>query len=796
MGNSGGTLAHSLSKRLLSYILLCSATFAMLVTAVQLYLDYSGDVSEIDKRIQQIQDSYSDSIASSLWLVDREQVYLQLNGILELPDIEYIRLSAVDDQDYIVGEEPGNGNVIEHTFDLVHNGPSEQLLGHFYLVANLNHVYARLWDKALVILLTQTVKTMLVSLFILFIFRAMVTRHLAKMASYARNLGLDSLHEGLELDRKTTSINKDDELSYVVRAINDMRVEMQDDIHKREAAESALKSSKEKFQALYDDNPSMYFTVNMEGELISVNDFGARQLGYDSSELVSRSISMVYNKGDADSIIYCIDLDCEDDSRLYRRDICLVRKDGTTIWVRETARVTTTDTGERQILVVAEDISEARQLSNQLSHQASHDALTGLVNRREFENRLRTLIERMDPEEKQDHALLYLDLDQFKIINDTCGHVAGDELLRQLSSMLKHKVRKHDTLARLGGDEFGVLVDNCSLENAENLAQNICDAVASFQFFWGVSSFRIGVSIGLVAMTDQTRDCNEVLSQADSACYAAKDLGRNRVHIYRENDAELARRFGEMQWVSRIEAALDQERFELYFQSIVPIGDTRQTGKHYEILVRMRETTGEIVSPAAFLPAAERYNLMGKIDRKVVGMTLRWLSLHPTHHKNLEACSINLSGQTLMDNDFVEFVFREFDQCNVDPSKICFEVTETAAIENLTKASTFIRALKNRGCKFSLDDFGSGLSSFAYLKNLPVDYIKIDGLFVKDIVKDPIDYAMVRSINEITQVMGKKTVAEFVEDELVLNALRNIGVDYAQGYYVGMDQPISKLASL
>lgn len=795
MGEAGGTLAHSLSKRLLSYILLCSATFAMMVTAVQLYVDYSGDVSEIDRRIQQIQDSYSDSIASSLWLVDREQVYLQLHGILELPDIEYIRLSAVDDQDYIVGELPSNGNVIEHTFELYHSGPSRQLLGNFYLVANLNNVYARLWDKALVILFTQTIKTMIVSLFILFIFRAMVTRHLTRMANYARELSLDNLEKPLELDRKVTAINKDDELSYVVRAVNDMRVEMQEDIYKREMAERALTASKENYRALYDNNPSMYFTINMEGELISVNDFGARQLGYEPDELSGRTIAMIYNKGDADSVIYSLGRRHIEDGDLHRRDVCLVCKDGTTIWVRETARVVTTSDGQRQVLVVSEDISEARQLSSQLSHQASHDSLTGLVNRREFENRLRQLIDRVE-EDEAEHALLYLDLDQFKIINDTCGHVAGDELLRQLSSMLKHKVRKHDTLARLGGDEFGVLVENCTLEHAERLAQNICDAVASFQFFWGVSSFRVGVSIGLVAITDMTKDFADVLSQADSACYAAKDLGRNRVHIYRENDAELARRFGEMQWVSRIESALEQDRFELYFQPIVPVTDIRQSPKHYEILVRMRETNGEIVSPAAFLSAAERYNLMGRIDRKVVSLTLRWLSLHPDHHKQLEICSINLSGQSLMDDDFLDFIGQELEQWNVDPTKLCFEVTETAAIENLTKASSFIRSLKNKGCKFSLDDFGSGLSSFAYLKNLPVDYIKIDGLFVKDIVKDPIDYAMVRSINEITQVMGKKTVAEFVEDELILNALRNIGVDYAQGYYVGMDQPISKLSSL
>ncbi|EDY86199.1 PAS sensor diguanylate cyclase and phophodiesterase [gamma proteobacterium HTCC5015] len=795
MGERESPLQYTLSKRLLSYILLCSAAFAMLATAVQLYSDYEGDVSEIGKRIQQIQSSYSESIASSLWLVDREQVYLQLQGILELPDVEYIRLSAVDDQDYEVGVRPETDSVIEHSFDIAQNeGGEEQLLGRLHLVVNLNNVYARLIDKAVVILFTQMVKTMMVSLFILFIIRAMVTRHLNRMADYAKNLNLNNLDEPLALSRRETRLNKNDELAYVVRALNEMREAMQEDMQKRELAEKALSASRENYRALYDHNPSMFFTVNFEGELISVNEFGARQLGYDVQNLVGQPIGNLYRHGDSESVIYQLSKEHIEEGKLHRRDVQMVAKDGSPLWVRETARVINGRHGENQVLIVSEDISEARQLSNQLSHQASHDALTGLVNRGEFERRLRQLVERAHVDDSG-HALLYLDLDQFKIINDTCGHVAGDELLRQLAGLLKHKVRKGDTLARLGGDEFGVLVENCTMEDAERLAQTMCDVVASFQFFWGVSSFRIGVSIGLASIASGSGDYADIMSQADSACYAAKDLGRNRVHIYRENDAELARRFGEMQWVSKIESTLEQDRFELYFQPIVPIDNTRLDGRHYEVLVRMRDVDGNIVPPASFMSAAERYNLMGRIDRKVVSQTLRWLSLHPDHLKNLSVCSVNLSGQTLMDDDFLEFIFDELKQWNVDPRKLCFEVTETAAIENLTKASDFIRSLKDRGCKFSLDDFGSGLSSFAYLKNLPVDYIKIDGLFVRDIVKDPIDYSMVRSINEIAQVMGKKTVAEFVEDELILNALRNIGVDYAQGYYISRDQPISRLVT-
>lgn len=804
MKSANSFSSYSLSRRLLISIIFCSAIFALLATAFQLHFDFNADVKEIDRNLTEMESSYVNSIASSLWLVDRDQVYLQLQGILELPDIRYIHLDVIDDSDYQVGTKPTSKDILHHTLDLYYgSGSDRQKLGTMQVYADFTNVHKRLRTKAIYVLLIQTLYTFLVSVFILLIFRFMVTRHLATMAHFVSDLSLDNLDSELKLERKTNKSNENDELSYVVNAINYMREQMYNDIIKREAIEKALLSNKERFEMLYNQNPSMYFTLALDGELISINDFGAQQLGYVTEELIGVNIANLYQNGEVDSVVHRLDMDSDDESKIYRRDVCVVRKDNSNMWVRETARLVNSELGEKNILMVSEDITEAHNLSENLAHQASHDALTGLVNRVEFEHRVTQIIEiYASNSNNAKHALLYLDLDQFKIINDTCGHVAGDELLRQLSSLLQEHMRVGDTLARLGGDEFGVLLADCAESHALLLAEGLCDAVSAYQFYWGVSNFRVGVSIGLVMIDAKTSNCSKAMSQADSACYVAKDLGRNRVHVYSEDDAELAKRADEMMWVSRIEAAMEENRFEIFFQPIVPIYQdaslpSTPDATHYEILVRMRaEDHKSIIPPGEFLPAAERYNLMLRIDRQILRQTLDWLSKNPKLQDVLEVCSINLSGQTLMDESFIDFVFAEFKRTNVPPTKICFEVTETAAIANLSKACVFIAAIRERGCKFSLDDFGSGLSSFAYLKNLPVDFIKIDGLFVKDIVKDSIDFAMVRSIHQVAQVMGKETVAEFVEDEVVLDALRNIGVNYAQGYYIGRPQPIDTLESI
>jgi diguanylate cyclase (GGDEF)-like protein/PAS domain S-box-containing protein len=438
------------------------------------------------------------------------------------------------------------------------------------------------------------------------------------------------------------------------------------------------------------------------------------------------------------------------------------------------------------------DITEARQLSEQLSFQASHDPLTGLCNRREFETRLERALTSAR-EHGAEHALCYLDLDQFKVINDTSGHVAGDELLRQLAMLLTDHLRSRDTLARLGGDEFGVLLEHCSSEQAWNVANSIRKAIEEFRFAWEDRTFSIGVSVGLVPVTAEGESISALMSAADSACYAAKDQGRNRIQVYHEEDSQLARRYGEMAWVSRIQHALDDDRFQLAFQPIVPLAEGTDEPPHYEMLIRMRDEAGELVPPGAFLAAAERFSLAVGIDRWVVDHAFRWLAERAGKRREPLLFSINLSGHSLSDEGFLDYVIAQFDELLIDPAQVCFEVTETAAISNLASATRFINVLKEVGCLFSLDDFGSGLSSFAYLKSLPVDFVKIDGLFVRDIVDDPLDLALVRSINEIGHTMGKRTIAEFAETHGVIDKLREIGVDYAQGYSLGMPRPLEDL---
>ena len=442
-------------------------------------------------------------------------------------------------------------------------------------------------------------------------------------------------------------------------------------------------------------------------------------------------------------------------------------------------------------VLVFYDTSQAHHAAHLLSFHAAHDALTGLINRREFERRLDDLLIRAKNEGQQ-HALCYMDLDQFKVINDTCGHMVGDKMLRQLAYLLQEQVRGSDTLARMGGDEFGLLMENCSMEQAMRLADGMRQVVKNFRIVWEGKTFEIGVSVGLVPIDAATVSVAELLSEADAACYAAKEKGRNRVQIYQPGNIELARRHGEMQWVSRINQALKEGRFHLYCQAIAPIGNSQPP--HCEVLLRMEDEQGNLVLPMAFIPAAERYGLMPAIDRWVIQSTMesigQRLRAHPGQPLMLH--NINLSGTTFNNEGFETFVREQLALHQVPPHAVCFEMTETAAVANLEQAATLIKSLKADGCRFALDDFGSGLSSFMYLKSLPVDYLKIDGNFVKGMVEDPVAYAMVQSINTVGHVMGIKTIAEYVENDAILARLHEMGVDYAQGWAIGMPRPIAE----
>ena len=442
------------------------------------------------------------------------------------------------------------------------------------------------------------------------------------------------------------------------------------------------------------------------------------------------------------------------------------------------------------ILLARTVIRHVSVKNRQLAYQASHDPLTGLINRREFECRVERAIQNANAQGAT-HALLYLDLDQFKIVNDSCGHAAGDELLQQLSQLLLGSVRHRDTLSRLGGDEFGMLFENCPLDKAIEIANNLIKAVEDFSFSWGETRFTLGISIGAVPIDRSTSDLASTMSAADSACYIAKESGRNRVQIAHMGDRRLQERHGQMQWVSRLNRALEEDQFTLYFQPIIPCASKSGNGAHMEILVRLIEDDGSVIAPGAFLHAAEKYNMVSSIDRWVIEHTMQWLAETNNSDNRPVTVAINLSGQTISTPDMLKFIIDKMDETGIAAEHIIFEITETAAIANITSATSFMLTLRGCGFRFSLDDFGSGLSSFTYLKKLPVDFLKIDGAFVRDILSDPIDYAMVRSINELGQLLGKETIAEFVETTELADELQRMGVNYAQGYAYARPQPLN-----
>jgi len=549
----------------------------------------------------------------------------------------------------------------------------------------------------------------------------------------------------------------------------------------------ALKASESRYRELYENVVAGVFQTTPDGKFMAANPALVRLLGYASEdELLELSIGEDLYVHAEDRANWLRNMAAAGEIR--NAELVLRRKDGRKIVVLENSRAVRDEQGN--ILYyegTLTDITEAHELSRQLSYEASHDALSGLINRREFEMRLQRALDAAQATGTS-HAVCYLDLDQFKIINDTCGHVAGDELIRQLAHLLQNRVRSNDALARLGGDEFGLLLHDCSMADAVGIANALLRAVEQYQFVWGASTFTVGASIGVVPLSSNFRRITQVLQAADAACYAAKDEGRNRVHVYQEDDTVVAQRHGEMQWVARVKRALNENRFFLEAQPIVPIleaGTQPTAPRSYELLLRMRELDGSVVPPGAFLPAVERYNLTQRVDRWVISNALHWLAANPATTQRIGRVYVNLSGDSLSDPQLHDFIRAMLDETRVQPVKIGFEITETAAIGNLTRANQLIAELRRLGCAFSLDDFGSGVSSFAYLKALTVDWLKIDGLFVGNIVHDPVDHEMVRSITDIGHVMGKKVVAESVESTAVLERLRQMGVDYAQGHALG-----------
>ncbi len=453
------------------------------------------------------------------------------------------------------------------------------------------------------------------------------------------------------------------------------------------------------------------------------------------------------------------------------------------------ARMHDEHNNDQGVVLILHDVSERHEFERQLAWQASHDALTGLYNRYEFEKRVEALLQgQSNP--GGDNALIYLDLDQFKVVNDSCGHTVGDELLRRLTALLAHMVGKPHTLARLGGDEFGILLRNCPLDEALRLGEQLINAINDFRFEWEGSAFTVGASAGLVVPEIGQDTLNSVMSAADSACYAAKDKGRNRIQVYQRDDQELLLRQDEMNWVGRITDALDNNRFELYYQRLQRLDDKPETGERIEILLRMRDVNGEIIAPGSFIPAAERYNLMPAVDRWVIRHVFQQLAQHLNHGEQVpESVGINLSGTSLSDEALPDYVREQLASTGIPPRLVCFEITETAAISHRTAAMRFIEAMRELGCSLALDDFGSGLSSFEYLRSLDVQNLKIDGAFIRDMDRNRIDRAMVQAIERVAEVMQLETVAEFIERPELIPLARELGLTWAQGYAVHRPTP-------
>ena len=564
------------------------------------------------------------------------------------------------------------------------------------------------------------------------------------------------------------------------------------ELDERKKIEEALFMEKELAQVTLSSLGDAVVTTDLDGRVLSLNPAGESLTGWSEAEARGHQFGEVFRLASVhsdiavaeDPVATCI---ARGEPYSHGTHLQLLDRQGLFSYSVELTTSPIRDRSGKAIgaVAVCHDVSA-------LSYAASHDVLTGLINRREFLVRLEHAVANAHTDQAE-HALCYIDLDQFKVVNDTCGHSAGDELLKELTSLLHEHVRDGDTLARLGGDEFGLLLPYCPLSKATQIAESMRKLVKDFRFNWGGRIFEIGASIGVVQIHRNSSDVAELLRAADSACYVAKAHGRNRVHLYQRDDLAVAEHQQHIAWVTRIRQALERDDFALYLQAIQPLVGNK-IGEHFEVLLRLPDGNGGLIKPGAFLPAAERYDLMPMIDRWVIRHALKRLAPMLQQGTN-SLCAINLSGQSLGDEKLVAYILDEIAAHNIPASTLCFEITETSAISHLGKARELAQRLKSAGCSLALDDFGSGLSSFSYLKELPVDFLKIDGTFVKNIERNATDRAIVSSIVHVARAMGKKTIAEYVEDVSSLNWVSKLGVDYAQGYCIDEPKPLESFTN-
>lgn len=545
----------------------------------------------------------------------------------------------------------------------------------------------------------------------------------------------------------------------------------------------ALKNLKEIFHEM----PVICILINEQLKIASINHYGCSQMGYQIDELVGGEVRELYNPEEWSFVEQNLQRVFQHrNHESFRWECTRRRKDSSHFWARDTARILISHESNDQILLISEDITETQYLINELKKQASVDSLTGLSNRSNFEKHLEQAILSAQTGPKE-HTLCYIDLDQFKVVNDVCGHFAGDEMLRQVSGLLKREMRTGDIISRLGGDEFGILMLDCPLGEAYELSRSLLDKILAFKFSWEHELFAISASFGLVTITSKTRNAFECLRMADNACFAAKENGRKNIEVYNPSNSQMVNRSRMQKFASRINLALENNRFVLHHQKIKSL-DGSDSVNHSEVLIRLLDENDELIFPNAFIPAVEYYGLSTKLDLWVIEHTLKLFSHRQDDRKTI--ININLSGHTLGDKTFVDSASQLLKQYRTPGLTVCFEITETAAIRNLTQAIELINHFRAFDCLFALDDFGSGFSSLAYLKSLPIDYLKIDGHFIKNLLHEPRDRALITAIHQVSSTFNIKTVAEFVENEKIAEIIKEIGIDYGQGYFIHKPEPI------
>lgn len=598
----------------------------------------------------------------------------------------------------------------------------------------------------------------------------------------------------LEVTKQSLS-EKNSELEKHIKRHNDELIKtnsaLEAEVLEHREVQQALKQSEIRFRRFYDETPSFFFTIDDEHKILSMNNFGANQLGCCPEQLIGSPLESIVVNEDQNLQREFIN-QCFTNSVFSEIELRFTTVEGEVVWVRQTGRLVVGDDHQKSVLLACQDVSEARVLSDLLSFQSSHDHMTGLFNRRSLEQHLQLLLLNSQ-EDQTSHSLLYIDIDQLKVVNDTCGHNAGDGLIRQLVDVIQSAIRKNDYMARIGGDEFAIILEYCPLDEARLIAENIRHTVEEFTYVWESHNFKQSVSIGITDTSPEYVKVEDIMGAADAACYDAKQLGRNRVVLQAFSHNTLSTSHREMHWVSRLQKALGNDNFDLFFQPIISVSNPALPYIHYEILLRYQDEDGNLVLPGAFLPAAERFNISDQLDLWVIESVITFLNQHPKHVAQLECCSVNISATSLSSHRIEKSLEQLLLKAEFPTNKLCFEITETAAISNLNEAKVFMERIKTYGCSFALDDFGSGMASFGYLKNLPVDYIKIDGIFVRDMISDRIDSAMVSAINNIGHELKLTTIAEYVENDKIFEQLKKWGVDLAQGDAVGIAMPLTQL---